>query len=99
MENRRTPEADSDVGIEKPQFTPQPLNLFMNIPIHEDRTSLSFESPTGKPEEYICLKAEMDLVVVISACPQVSCSVSDVNNGGSTDGKTPGSFEDKWRRT
>lgn len=63
---------DNEAGIEKPQFTPQPLNLFMNIPIHEDRTSLSFEAPTGKVAEYICLKAEMDLVVAVSACPQVS---------------------------
>lgn len=63
---------DVRVGFKPPQFTPQPLNLFMNIPIHEDRTSLSFDAPTGTPGEYICLKAEMDLVVVVSACPQVS---------------------------
>jgi uncharacterized protein YcgI (DUF1989 family) len=99
IENRKTPEADSDAGIEKPQFTPQPLNLFMNIPVHEDRTSLSFEQPTGKPREYIDLKAEMDLIVVMSACPQVSCSLSDGYNGGSIDGEILGYSENKWRRT
>jgi hypothetical protein len=60
-------------GIKPPQFTPQPLNLFMNIPVHENRTSLSFDPPTGKPGEYISLKAEVDLIVAFSACPQV-CS-------------------------
>jgi uncharacterized protein YcgI (DUF1989 family) len=44
----------------------------MNIPIHSDRTTLSFEPPTSKEGEYICLKAEVDLVVAFSACPQVS---------------------------
>lgn len=60
------------VGIKPPQFTPSPLNLFMNIPVHEDRTTVSFEAPSGKKGEYVCLKAEVDLVVVVSACPQVS---------------------------
>ncbi|KAG0645131.1 hypothetical protein D0Z07_9181 [Hyphodiscus hymeniophilus] len=64
--------------IEKPQFAPQPLNLFMNIPIHENRTSLSFEAPTGKKGEYICLKAELDLVVAVSACPQ---DILKINGG------------------
>ena len=79
IESRRRKEEEGGgmrltfVGIEKPQFTPQPLNLFMNIPVHEDRTSLSFEPPKGKPGEYISLKAEMNLVVAVSACPQVSC--------------------------
>jgi uncharacterized protein YcgI (DUF1989 family) len=54
------------------QFTPQPLNLFMNIPIHEDRKTLSFEPPSGKKGEFVCLRAEVDLVVAMSACPQVS---------------------------
>jgi hypothetical protein len=44
----------------------------MNIPVHEDRTTVSFEAPSGKKGEYVCLKAEVDLVVVVSACPQVS---------------------------
>lgn len=35
---------------------------------------MSFESPSGKKGEYVCLKAEVDLVVIVSACPQVSGS-------------------------
>jgi uncharacterized protein len=42
----------------------------MNIPVHVDRKTISFEAPTSKPGQYIVLRAEMDLVVVFSACPQ-----------------------------
>lgn len=48
---------------------PQPLNLFMNIPFDGDG-QLSFEAPKGKKGEYIRMRAERDLVVVMSACPQ-----------------------------
>jgi uncharacterized protein len=61
-----------EVAIKAPQFTPSPLNLFMNIPVHDDYTTLSFEAPTSKEGQYISLKAEMDLVIAFSACPQVS---------------------------
>jgi uncharacterized protein YcgI (DUF1989 family) len=44
----------------------------MNIPVHDDLTTLSFEAPTSKEGQYICLQAEMDLVIAFSACPQVS---------------------------
>lgn len=49
--------------------TPSPLNLFMNIP-WTDSGSLSFEAPVTKPGDYILMRAEMDLVVAFSACPQ-----------------------------
>jgi uncharacterized protein YcgI (DUF1989 family) len=57
-------------GVTPPSFTPSPFNLFMNIPVHEDRTTISFEAPTSEAGQYIILKAEMDLVVAFSACPQ-----------------------------
>jgi uncharacterized protein len=49
--------------------TPCPLNLFMNVPwgAHGD---LSFETPTTKPGDHVILRAEMDCIVVFSACPQ-----------------------------
>lgn len=59
-------------GLKAPQFTPSPLNLFMNIPVHADLTTLSFEPPTSKVGQYVCLQAEVDLVIAFSACPQVS---------------------------
>lgn len=49
--------------------TPSPLNLFMNIPIAGDR-SLSFDPPVSTPGSHVLLRAEMDLIVAFSACPQ-----------------------------
>lgn len=49
--------------------TPSPLNLFMNIPVQPDRT-LSFEAPVSTPGSYVALRAEMDLIIAFSACPQ-----------------------------
>jgi uncharacterized protein len=42
----------------------------MNIPVHENRNSSSFEAPTCKPGQYVVLRAEMDIMIVFSACPQ-----------------------------
>ena len=49
--------------------TPSPWNLFMNIPVQADG-SLSFEPPVCKPGDYVLLRAELDCVVAVSACPQ-----------------------------
>lgn len=48
---------------------PSPLNLFMNIPWDRAGT-LSFDPPAPRPGGSIRLRAEMDLVVAFSACPQ-----------------------------
>jgi len=56
------------VGLREPE-TPSPLNLFMNIP-WTDAGGLSFEAPVGKPGDYVLLRAELDVVVAMSACPQ-----------------------------
>lgn len=48
---------------------PCPLNLFMNIPVKPDGT-LSFEPPVSTAGSYILLRAEMDIVLAFSACPQ-----------------------------
>ena len=56
------------LGLREPE-TPAPLNLFMNIPWTEDGT-LSWEEPVSEPEDYVVLRAEIDLVIAFSACPQ-----------------------------
>ena len=56
------------LGLAAPK-TPSPLNLFMNIPWTADG-GLSFEAPVTRPGDHILLRAEMDLVVAFSACPQ-----------------------------
>lgn len=63
--------------------TPDPLNLFMNIPVKAGPVSnitasnlgtsgagLEFESPVSDKGQYVVFKALMDCVVVMSACPQ-----------------------------
>jgi uncharacterized protein YcgI (DUF1989 family) len=49
--------------------TPSPLNLFMNIPWTADGT-LAWAEPVSTPGSYAVFRAEMDLVVAFSACPQ-----------------------------
>lgn len=57
-----------ELGLQAPE-TPSPLNLFMNIPVRADG-ALSFEAPTSTPGSHVSLRAEMDLVIAFSACPQ-----------------------------
>ena len=56
------------IGLAPPE-TPSPLNLFMNIPI-DGEGSITFDAPVSTPGSYVSLRAEMDLVVAFSACPQ-----------------------------
>ena len=56
------------LGLAAPE-TPSPLNLFMNIPWTPTGT-LSFDPPTSKPGDYVVLRAELDCIVAMSACPQ-----------------------------
>jgi hypothetical protein len=49
--------------------TPASLNLFMNIPWTPDGT-LAWGEPVSRPGSYVVFRAEMDLVVALSACPQ-----------------------------
>ena len=60
--------AMKELGLQEPE-TPSPLNLFMNIPWTPEG-ELSWEEPVSTPGSYILLRAEMDLVVAFSACPQ-----------------------------
>lgn len=48
---------------------PSPLNLFMNVPI-STKGEIQFAAPVSQPGQYVCLRAEMDLIIVLSACPQ-----------------------------
>ncbi len=61
-------QALADLGLVPPE-TPSPLNLFMNIPwtLPGD---LSFDAPVSTPGCHVTLRAEMDLVIAFSACPQ-----------------------------
>ena len=70
-------EALGEIGLKFP-FTPGPLNVFMNIPVKKDHT-IARLPPSTRPGDYLKLKAEMDLVVVISACPQDMTIINGVD--------------------
>ena len=56
------------LGLAPPPL-PAPLNLFMNVPWEPDG-SLRFEPPSSRPGDLIRFRAEADLIVIMSACPQ-----------------------------
>ena len=57
-----------ELGLVAPE-TPSPLNLFMNIPWTADGR-LAWGEPVSTPGSHVMFRAEMDLVVAFSACPQ-----------------------------
>ena len=56
------------LGVERVEV-PQPINLFMNIPVGAD-TELGFLPAQTRPGDSITFRAELDCHVVVSACPQ-----------------------------
>lgn len=54
---------------------PAPLNLFMNVP-WDEQGDLNFKSPKTKAGDFVRLRAERDVVVVLSSCPM---DVTDIN--------------------
>ena len=58
----------AELGITVPA-TPPSLNLFMNIP-WTAAGALSWGEPVSPPGSYAVFRAEMDLIVAFSACPQ-----------------------------
>ena len=56
------------IGLTVPEV-PQPLNLWMNIPVGDD-WGIGWKPPVSQPGDHVLLRAEMDCIVVMSACPQ-----------------------------
>jgi uncharacterized protein YcgI (DUF1989 family) len=50
-------------------YVPQPFNVFANVSIREDGSVLNGEAPS-KAGDYILVKAWIDVIIAISACPQ-----------------------------
>jgi uncharacterized protein YcgI (DUF1989 family) len=48
---------------------PQPINLFMNIPVHEGG-ELEQGAALSGPGDAVTLRAELGVLLVLSACPQ-----------------------------
>lgn len=51
-----------------PPLVPNPLNLWMNIPVR-DNMHLAIAPPVSKPGDYVILRALVDAVLVFSTCP------------------------------
>jgi uncharacterized protein len=56
---------------------PSPLNLWMNIPV-DGKGAIAWGEPRSKAGDYVVLRAEMDVVVAMSACPQ---DILPINGG------------------
>lgn len=62
-------EAVQKLALPVPSQVPQPLNLFMNVPVGPDG-SLGIEPPVSRPGDRVTLRVVRPLVLVLSACPQ-----------------------------
>jgi uncharacterized protein YcgI (DUF1989 family) len=52
-----------------PQEVPQPFNIWMNIPVKPD-WSIDWLPPRSNSGDRVVMRAQMDLIAVMSACPQ-----------------------------
>ncbi len=68
-------EALAPYGVE-PDRIPCALNLFMNVPVAADG-KLRVDPPVSRPGDYIRLRAELDLIIGLTACSAYA------SNGGS----------------
>ena len=59
---------------EKPVEMPSPFNLWQNTPVEPDGT-IKPNPPVTKRGDHIIMRAEMDLIICLSACPQDITSI------------------------
>ena len=59
---------------------PQPINVFMNIPVRDD-WEIGWEPAPTKAGDSIVLRAELDIVLAVSACPQDIVRINAGNPG------------------
>jgi urea carboxylase-associated protein 1 len=62
--------ARADKGMGKRDLAAN-INFFMNVPVTPSG-GLSFEDGLSSPGEYVELRAEMDVLVLVSNCPQLN---------------------------
>jgi uncharacterized protein YcgI (DUF1989 family) len=60
--------------------TPCPLNLWENAPVQPDGGQV-IAPPVAAPGDFVVLRAELDLLVVLSACPQDMAPTNGVDAG------------------
>ena len=62
--------AQVDAGLSKRDLVPN-VNFFMNVPVTPDG-GLTFADGVSAPGKYVELRAEMDLWMLVSNCPQLN---------------------------
>jgi uncharacterized protein YcgI (DUF1989 family) len=67
--------AMAELGFDRIEV-PQPINLFMNIPVGHGG-ALGWEPAPTRPGDFVTLRSEMDCLVVVSACPQDIVPIND----------------------
>ena len=60
-------EALGALGFEPPEY-PSPFNIFENVAI-DDKGHLAIQPPVAKKGDHVTLRAEPDLMLVLSSCP------------------------------
>jgi urea carboxylase-associated protein 1 len=64
-----------EIAENQPQMTkrdiPCNINFFMNVPVTPEG-GLTFEDGISAPHRYVELRAEMDVIVLVSNCPQLN---------------------------
>jgi urea carboxylase-associated protein 1 len=62
--------AHADIGMGKRDLVPN-VNFFMNVPVTPEG-GLTFENGLSAPGKYVEMRAEMDVLVLVSNCPQLN---------------------------
>jgi hypothetical protein len=61
---------NADIGLGKRDLVPN-INFFMNVPVTE-QGKLTFADGVSGPGKYVELRAEMDILMLVSNCPQLN---------------------------
>jgi len=56
------------IDIEPPAIVPNPLNLWMNVPVTDGR-AIALEAPLSRPGDHVQFRTLIDVIMVFSACP------------------------------
>lgn len=62
--------AHADIGMGKRDLVPN-VNFFMNVPVTAEG-GLTFADGVSAPGKYVEMRAEMDVLVLVSNCPQLN---------------------------
>lgn len=77
-------EALADLSIARVTPVPAPLNLFMNIP-WDMEGNITFEPTVSAPGDSVLFRAEVDVVVIASACPMDIVPINGPGGGTPVD--------------